>query len=202
MADQQPPELEVLRGELQLIRGVVDKVPAMLAYWDTSQRCVFANQAYVKWFGVEPRDLIGRTLEELLGPIYPLNRPHIEAALQGEPQEFEREIPDPSGGPPRYSQASYVPEIKDGAVQGFYVLVSDISPRRKMEEELRIAKQVAEDALAEVKTLKGLVPVCAWCRKIRDAKGGWDELEEFLKKNTDASITHGICQACATKFGG
>ena len=103
-------EIALLRQELKLVRAVADMAPAMLAYWDASQRCVFANRAYEKWFGIKPKQLIGRTLQELLGPIYPLNLPHIEAALRGEPQEFERLIPDPRGGPPRFSQAHYVPD--------------------------------------------------------------------------------------------
>ena len=91
----------MLRGELKLIRAVVDMVPAMMAYWDTSQRCVFANRAYEKWFGIRSDELVGMTLKALLGPIYPQNLPYIEAALRGDPQEFEREIPDPGGGPPK-----------------------------------------------------------------------------------------------------
>jgi len=193
-------EIEVLRRELKLIRGVVDMVPAMLAYWDSSQRCVFANRAYETWFGIRPDELVGRTLKELLGSIYPRNLPHIEAALRGEPQEFEREIPDPGGGPPRYSQANYVPDIEGTAVRGFYVLVSDITHRKRNEDELVLAKKVAEDALAQVKTLRGLLPICAWCKKIRDAKGYWDELEKFVVDNTDATVTHGMCESCETKL--
>lgn len=110
-----------------LLRSVVDKVSAMLAYWDTAQRCRFANQAYVRWFGVSPEALIGKHLSELLGPLYALNLPYIEGALRGEPQEFEREIPDPTGGPPRQSLANYIPDITDGVVRGFFVLATDIS---------------------------------------------------------------------------
>jgi PAS domain-containing protein len=71
--DNRRLELEAMRRQLTLVQAVVDTVPAMLAYWNASQHCVFANRAYIKWFGVKPEELIGRTLEELLGPtIYPL----------------------------------------------------------------------------------------------------------------------------------
>src|SRR5689334_8921422 len=104
-----------LRDELFRLRTVADKVPSVLAYWDTNQRCRFANAAYERWFGVKPETLIGQTLEELLGPvIYPKNLPFILGALAGSPQHFEREIPDPAGGSPRYSQADYVPDVVDG----------------------------------------------------------------------------------------
>lgn len=196
------PGLEELRSELALLRAVVDTVPAMLAYWDTAQRCVFANRAYESWFGVNPDQLVGRTLQDLLGPIYPLNLPHIEGALRGEAQEFEREIPDPAGGPARYSQANYIPDVDGSTVRGFFVLVTDISRRKQIEDELRASKRIAEEALAQAKTLRGLLPICSWCKKIRDPKGYWDELEKFVAANTDASVTHGICETCdAIHFG-
>ena len=113
--------------EVGLLRGAVDKTDAMLAYWDSAQRCRFANRAYERWFGISPEALIGTHLRDLLGPIYELNRPHIEAALRGELQQFERELPDPAGGPARHSLATYTPDFVDGVVRGFYVLVVDIS---------------------------------------------------------------------------
>ena len=107
-------QLDAARATAALLRGVIDAMPAMLALWDRDQRCVFANRAYEQWFGVTPDWLVGRTLKELLGPIYPKNLPYIEAALRGEPQQFEREIPDPAGGPIRHSLANYLPRIENG----------------------------------------------------------------------------------------
>ena len=173
---------------IDAIRIVVDSSPAMLAYWDRDQRCVFANSAYLRWFGRTPESMIGTTLRELLGPkLYALNLPHIEAALRGERQEFERELPDPAGGPPRHSLGTYVPHVEDGEVRGFAVHVTEITQLR--------------NALAEVKTLQGLIPLCAWCRKIRGDRGNWTSLEEYLADHTDASVTHGICEACVVKLG-
>ena len=188
--------MEQLRRELALTRSVVDMVPAMLAYWDSDQRCVFANRAYEKWFNVRPDDLVGRTLQDLLGPIYPLNLPYILGALRGEPQEFEREIPDPLGGPPRQSLANYIPDVDGDTVRGFFVLVSDISRQKHYERELVAARQAAEAALAEVRTLRGLLPICAWCNNIRDANGRWEDLTTFVREHTEATVTHGICDAC------
>lgn len=197
-------ELEALRAELAITRLVVNSVPSMLAYWDTDQRCRFANRAYETWFGVAAEALLGRTMKELLGPIYPLNLPYIEGALRGEPQSFEREIPDPAGGPPRYSQADYIPHVVDGVVQGFAVLVGNISSRKRLEDRLREANTQLERALAEreealrsVKTLSGLLPVCAWCKRVRDDAGYYQQIEAYVSSHTDATFTHGICPACA-----
>lgn len=128
-------------AESELLRTLVDKVSAMLAYWDSSLRCRFANRAYERWFGVSPEALIGKHISELLGPLYPLNLPYIERALRGEPQEFEREIPDPYGGPARHSLANYIPDIVDGVVRGFFVLVTDISAIKRAELALRESEE-------------------------------------------------------------
>jgi PAS domain S-box-containing protein len=119
-----------------LILAAFDKIPAMVAYWDATLRCHFANRAYERWFGVSPESLVGKHISELLGPLYPLNLPYIEGALRGEPQEFEREIRDPGGGPPRTGLASYVPNVVDGVVQGFFVLVTDISTTKRAQRAL------------------------------------------------------------------
>lgn len=113
------------------MRALADKVPAMLAFWDADLRCRYANRDYERWFGVTPESLIGTHIADLLGPLYTLNLPYIQGALRGETQLFERMIPDPRGGPPRASQASYVPHVVDGSVRGFFVLVSDITAQKQ-----------------------------------------------------------------------
>ncbi|WP_300667368.1 hypothetical protein [Desulfoluna sp.] len=57
-----------------------------------------------------------------------------------------------------------------------------------------------ENALNEVKTLQGILPICASCKKIRDDKGYWGQVEEYLQKHTEAKFTHGICPECAEKL--
>ena len=65
--------------------------------------------------------------------------------------------------------------------------------------ELRRLFGELEDALSDVKTLKGLVPICAWCKKIRNAGGDWEELEAYFRKRADIDFTHGICPGCLEK---
>lgn len=65
-------------------------------------------------------------------------------------------------------------------------------------QEATIAKLNA--VLDEVQELKGLLPVCAWCRKIRADDGHWQVMEEFLHTHTKASASHGICPDCAAKM--
>ena len=115
----------------------------MLAYWDINQVCVFANNAYRDWFGKNREQILGTTLSELLGPLYPKNLPHIQAAYAGHKQVFERDIPTPDGRL-RHSLATYTPHIVDGVVRGIFVHVADVTPLKLMEQELKTAKAEAE----------------------------------------------------------
>jgi len=65
--------------------------------------------------------------------------------------------------------------------------------REKLISELK-------EALAQVKTLRGCLPICATCKKIRDDKGYWTRIEQYIMDHTDADFTHGICPDCAKKF--
>jgi len=126
---------------------IVDHLDAMVAYWDADRRCVFANAAYRDWFGKTPEQILGHTLQDLLGPLYALNLPHIDAAYRGEKQVFEREIPLPGGGV-RSSLATYTPRKVDGRVVGIFVHVADVTLLKRAQEELRNAREQAEKQAA------------------------------------------------------
>jgi PAS domain S-box-containing protein len=129
------------------IRTVLNALPAMVGYWDKDLRNVTANDAYISFFGKSPEEMRGIHIRDLLGPeLFEKNRPFIEGALAGEPQLFDRDIPTPSGEV-RHTQASYIPDVLDGVVRGFYVLVTDITERWRAEQD--VARSRARLAEAE-----------------------------------------------------
>jgi len=74
--------------------------------------------------------------------------------------------------------------------------------RTRAKQEARDATQARDElqiALAHVRTLRGLVPICAWCKSIRNDRGYWEQLELYLKNHSDADFTHGMCPDCAKK---
>lgn len=139
---------------IDIALNVVDHVDALLGYWDRDLRCRFANAAYRTWFGRSRDEVLGMPMQELLGPLFELNLPHILKALSGEVQIFEREIPLPDGSV-RHSLASYYPDIVGGEVIGFSVQVADVTRMKELEQELQAAKLKAE-MLAHHDFLTGL----------------------------------------------
>jgi hypothetical protein len=70
-------------------------------------------------------------------------------------------------------------------------------------ERLTATNAKLEQSLAEIHTLQGLLPICGWCKKIRDDAGLWTQVEQYLAEHTDAAFTHGLCPDCAkTHFPG
>jgi tetratricopeptide (TPR) repeat protein len=74
--------------------------------------------------------------------------------------------------------------------------VAGYRAKRMSEARLRDEHVRLEDALAHVKTLRGLLPLCAWCKKVRNDEGYWRDLVDHVKEHTEAAITHGICPDC------
>ena len=88
----------------------------------------------------------------------------------------------------------------DNELIGAIVINSrDVTERKACQDEREHLIFQLKDALAKIKTLTGLLPVCAWCRKIRDDDGYWKKVEDYIKEHTDASFTHGICPKCLKK---
>jgi PAS domain S-box-containing protein len=132
-------ELESARRDL---RTILDAVPSMIAYFDNSQRNRFANRAYGDWFGAGPAALAGQPLCDVLGAaLYQHNKVYIDGVLRGEPQAFER-VAVGNDGVSRHYLAEYLPDIRAGAVQGFYVVIHDVTEVVESREALASALRV------------------------------------------------------------
>jgi len=77
---------------------------------------------------------------------------------------------------------------------------SDISQRKEREAERERLIGELQDATAKIKTLRGLLPICSACKKIRDDAGYWNRLESYVERHTDAQFTHGLCPDCVQKY--
>lgn len=85
-------------------------------------------------------------------------------------------------------------------VASVLALKKEIDKRKIKELELLRKNEELEKALKEIKVLQGLIPICSYCKKIRDDAGLWQQMESYIMKHSDASFTHGICEPCAKKY--
>jgi hypothetical protein len=80
-----------------------------------------------------------------------------------------------------------------------FCVCRDITDRKRSEEERKQLIQKLQTALAEVKTLRGIIPICTQCKKVRDDDGYWQRVEQYIQERSDVLFTHGICDECAKK---
>jgi hypothetical protein len=75
-----------------------------------------------------------------------------------------------------------------------------ISKRKQAEKEREKLIAELQDAVTKIKTLGGLLPICSYCKKIRDDKGYWNQIESYIRDHSEAEFTHGICPKCSKKL--
>jgi PAS domain S-box-containing protein len=81
-------------------------------------------------------------------------------------------------------------------------IIDDINEKKQLELEREKLVSELKEALENVKTLKGLLPICAGCKKIRNDKGYWEHVEVYIKERSDTEFSHGLCHECAKKMYG
>lgn len=144
------------------------------------------------------------TLEMFMKRVHPDDRERIEQAnrdiLNAEQSVItEFRILHPEGGERQiYSIAEPIRD-ENGKVIRVVGFEQDVTEQVEFREELRKAKEAAEEALRQVKQLRGLLPICSYCKKIRRDDDAWEQLEHYITKHSEAEFSHGVCPECYAK---
>jgi hypothetical protein len=105
------------------------------------------------------------------------------------------------GNPGRYIDIHLSPLVdRDGSASGKVLVIHDLSERRALELDREKLITQLQAALGDIKTLRGLLPICASCKKIRDDEGSWKGLERYIMDHSDAQFSHDICPDCMRKL--
>ena len=174
------------------LRTTLDNAPSMIAYWDAGMRNRFANRATLEEFGTYPTPVRGRHISELLSEArYAASKPYYDLALSGAPQRFELTDEGPDGLP-RHSIVSYLPDTDArGVVTGLFVQVTDITERKRMENELfdekervRLTLQSIGDAVV-CSDAKGMV---TYLNPVAERLTGWQAFDAAVH-NVDEVVS-------------
>lgn len=120
--------------------------------------------------------------------------------LAGRTIAGEKEIKDQNGRLSHFDVNGSPITTEEGNIVGLTVFLTDITEKKQIENEKEELIEKLQKALDDVKTLRGLIPICAHCKKIRTDEGPWQQLEEYIKNNSNASFSHGLCPDCAHKL--
>jgi PAS domain S-box-containing protein len=147
-----------LHVQRNFLQTVTNTVPVQLAFYDRDLICRFANASYARWLGTEPASLIGLHLRDIARPEdFATAGARLEAALHGEPQQFEglRRFPD---GHEFYASIGYTPYIENGQVQGLIIQMVDITERKASEDRVQSTNRQLADALQQAQALYNQAP--------------------------------------------
>jgi len=121
------------------------------------------------------------------------------ANLAGKSFQSEVRINLPSGGIKWIQLTSRPGDMQVDGRRMWSGVILDITARKQVEEERNRLVAELQAALDKVKLLSGFLPICASCKKIRDDKGYWNQIEAYISDHSEATFTHGICPDCAEK---
>jgi PAS domain S-box-containing protein len=159
------------------------------------------NRGAQKTYGWPPEEAIGKITHELLQTQFPVSlEDTVARALQTGQWEGELRHITQSGTPIVVTSRWGVHKNHNGDLLGFLEINRDVTERVKMREERDRLIDELQEALANVKILSGLIPICASCKKIRDDNGYWNQIESYIGSHSEMKFTHGLCPGCATRL--
>lgn len=195
---------EALKKSEERFREMADLLPGAVVEMDTQANFTYVNHHGLELFGYTQADL--DTGFNGLEIIHPQDR---ERAAK----RFQDRMNKTDSAPTEYRMITKEKEsiwvflnastiYRSGKIAGLRAVLTDISSRKAVEDEREKLIGKLETALAEIKTLKGIVPICSHCKKIRDDKGYWNILESFIQEHSHAKFSHGLCPDCSDSMYG
>jgi PAS domain S-box-containing protein len=180
--------------------NILHSVGEGIALTDVDGRLIFMNPRGAAIIGYTPEELIGQNWRPFVAP-ETLARAEAEAASrpQGAVSQYEtfgisrdgRQIPLIVSSRPLFEGERFV-----GTLAAFV----DITERKRAEEERERLIAELKEALANIKTLKGLIPICASCKKIRTDEGYWQQVDVYIRDHSEVEFSHGLCPDCLKKL--
>ncbi|SEM77560.1 PAS domain S-box-containing protein [Syntrophus gentianae] len=193
-----------LQREHALLQTVMNSAGnAHLAYLDRSLNYVLVNETLAAVYGYRPEEMIGKN------PFALIPNAEGEAICSQvrdtgkafEVHDFPFEFPgQPERGITYWDWTLHAVKDPGGHVIGLVLSAYDTTERKRNKDRMEQLVLELQESLAKVKTLNGLLPICASCKKIRTDQGYWEQIETYIRGHSEVEFTHGICPECMEKL--
>jgi PAS domain S-box-containing protein len=190
---------EQIRLEKTFSESLINSLPGIMYVFDKSGRFLRWNKNFASVSGfkdkqivhMEPLDFIAKEDRELI-------KGSIKKVFQDGSVSVEAGLRTSTGDVLPYLFTGYrFDQVKKSYLVGVGL---DITARIEIEKEKEVLIAKLRETLSQVKQLSGLLPICASCKKIRDDKGYWNQIESYIKRHSEANFSHGLCPDCAKRL--
>lgn len=200
-------ELEQTGEELRINSEILEKGQKMahVGSWhlDVGKNILTWSDEVYRIFGLQPRNSCA-SYEAFLEIVHPDDREMVDKLYTNSiknktPYDVTHRIVRPDGEVRVVYEKSENVTDTSGRIIHAFAMVHDITEIKQNEEEKEKLISQLQKSLSEIKTLRGIIPICSYCKKIRDDKGFWNQVEMYLMQHTEADFSHGICTECFKK---
>ena len=194
---------EALRESEEKYRTILESIEDGYFEVDIAGNFTFFNDSLCKIFGYPKDEMMGMnnrdyTNKENAKKLY---KTFNEVYRTGEPDKgFDWQIIRKEGTKRHIEASVSLMKDREGQRIGFRGIARDVTEWMRAKETLQQERDKLQDALDNVKTLSGLLPICANCKKIRDDKGYWNQIEVYIRDHSEVDFSHSICPECAKKL--
>jgi PAS domain S-box-containing protein len=206
ITDRKQAEEILLKSEKKL-RDITSSMGEGLYVLDPEGKVTFMNPEAERLLGWTEAELLNRNIHDIIhgrkpdGTVLSSGKCQMQLTLQtGIRYTSHDELFTRKDGTSFPASVISSPLMEDGTIVASVTAFSDISDIKQVDQEREKLISELQRALATIKTLHGLLPICSSCKKIRDDEGSWTQLESYIMKHSDAEFTHGICSECAKKL--
>jgi PAS domain S-box-containing protein len=187
---------------LKFTEALLTAIPTPVFYKDREGRYLGCNRAFSEIMGVTSEEMRGKTVFEIWtgeqAKVY--HQKDLELMESLVRQVYEFTIFDKNGMDRAVIYAKDVFRDEKNRIAGIVGAFTDITERKVAEEAREKIVNELQEALAKVKLLSGLLPICSYCKKIRDDRGYWNQIESYIRRHSEAKFSHGLCPDCANHF--
>jgi PAS domain S-box-containing protein len=192
---------EIASDALNIVVDAINSSGSGLIITDIGGIIRFANPSFCKIFDYLSDDVLGKNAAELFSTKEVRTFSDVIAIVDISRDDTEEFIVKRKDGQNFIVEvsASNVNSVSGHPV-GRMASFNDITKRKELEADREKLIKKLQDALDKIKVLKGIIPICASCKKIRDDRGYWSQIESYIKEHSEADFSHGICPDCAKKL--
>jgi hypothetical protein len=187
--------------ESGLYKFIFDSLHESALALDKDLKVLFANSSFYSLFKAYPSGTVGHSIFELGSGQWeiPLLTEQLHLPDKSETRNFEAECFFTGGGC-KTMLIRICPIAPERSGTFFLVSFEDITEQKLAEIKRGKLIDQLQEALGKVNLLSGMLPICSYCKKIRDDRGSWNQIESYICQHSDAEFSHGICPGCAKEF--